>query len=224
MLILGIQTCLPSGLVFLGKGEEILASLRLPPRTSSGDLMPLIDSLLEKTASSIDRIDGLVVSKGPGSFTGLRVGVSVAKSLAFSLGLPLVGVPTLDCIALLSPFSGVICSLVPAYRNSFFAAFFYKNKESLRRISGYLFLPLEKIVGQAEEFLPQKVTFVPLPGNSLSKGRLDSRFFLFQEKVSLERTLLRWALRDIRNNRTVDPLILKPIYVSSPIINKKKEG
>jgi len=224
MLILGIETCLASGLVFLGEGEKTLSSFRLSPRSSSSDLVPLIGSLSREANVSINRVDALVVTTGPGSFTGIRVGVSLAKSLSFSLNLPLVGVPTLDGIAFSLVSSGVVCSLIPAYRNSFFAAFFYKDGENIERKSDYLFLPFEEIVNQAEKFLPKKVTFAPLPKDCICQFKLNPNFSLSQEQIFLDKALLRWALKDIRNRKTVDPLVLKPIYVSSPIISRKRRG
>jgi len=219
MLILGIETCLPSGLVFLGKEEGVLVSCNLPAHSSSRYLVPAVESVLREVNLSIDKIDALVVSKGPGSFTGLRVGISLAKSLSFSLELPLVGVATLDYIASCVPFNGFICCLIPAYRNCFFSAFFYKEGEDLTRRSDYLFLPFEKIIDEAKKLLPEKVVFVFFPENFSLPGNLDSRFSLFKEKICLDRALLKWALRDVRNGKIIDPLALVPVYVSPPLIN-----
>lgn len=223
MLILGIETCLPSASIFLGKEGKVLSSSTLVPQSSSEHLLPLINCLLEETNLTINRMEALVVSKGPGSFTGVRIGVSLAKALSFSLSLPLVGVPTLDCIAFSLPFSGLICSLIPAYRSSFFAAFFYKQGKNLRRASDYLFLPLEKIITRAQEFSPQKALFVPLPRGSISEAKLTPKFSFFQKEVYLDKALLKWALEDIKNGRTVDPLRLTPVYVSTPIINRGRQ-
>jgi len=197
MLILGIETCLPSGLVFLGKEEGVLVSCNLPAHSSSRYLVPAVES----------------------AFTGLRVGISLAKSLSFSLELPLVGVATLDYIASCVPFNGFICCLIPAYRNCFFSAFFYKKGEDLTRRSDYLFLPFEKIIDEAKKLLPEKVVFVFFPENFSLPGNLDSRFSLFKEKICLDRALLKWALRDVRNGKIIDPLALVPVYVSPPLIN-----
>lgn len=222
MLILGIETCLSPGFVLLGKEEKILAWFKLPPRSSSGNLMPLVDSLLDKTGTDIREIDAVAVTKGPGSFTGLRVGMSLAKSVSFSLNTLLVGIPTLDCIALNVPSSGILCSLVPAYRNHFFAAFFYKNQQKMEKKSDYLFLPLEEIVRKAKDF-SSRVLFVPFPADCVPRESVpDLEHLFFREQVSIKEAFLSWALRDIDNQNTVDPLALKPIYVCSPIINRKK--
>lgn len=213
---------MPSGLVFLGEDEKILASRKLSSQSSSEYLLPLISSLLKKTNLSIQRVDALVITNGPGSFTSLRVGIALAKALSFSLMLPLVAVPTLDLIAFSLPVSGFICALIPAYRSSFFAAFFKKDADELERVGEYLFLSFDEITEQAKKFFPDEIVFVCFSADYLPRERPNSKISFFKKEVKLEKALLKWALRDIRAGRTVDPLILTPIYVSAPIIHKKK--
>ena len=187
MLILGIETCLSSGFVFLGDEENVLISFKLPPQSSSKNLGPLITSVLQKVNVPIGRIGAVVVSKGPGSFTGSRIGVSLAKSLSFCLGIPLVGVPTLDCIAFSLSLSGFVCSLIPAYRDSFFAAFFYKDAGYVQRLGDYLFLPFEKVINQATQFLPEEVVFAFFPEDAaaaVSSVTLPFGFSIFEGKLN----------------------------------------
>ena len=63
-------------------------------------LMPLIEALLSQVGVEVDELDAVAVSKGPGSYTGLRIGVSTAKGLAFAQDIPIIGVDTLDALAL----------------------------------------------------------------------------------------------------------------------------
>ncbi len=214
-----METCLSPGVIFLGDEKKILASYEFPYQSSSECLLPLIEKLLKKVNLPINKVQALVVSKGPGSFTASRIGVSLAKSLSFCLNLKLIGVPTLDCLAFSLPSSGFICSLIPAYRRSFFAAFFYKDGENLKRKSDYLFLPWERVRKEAEKFLPEKITFVFSSLASIPLTKLNYRFTLFQGKLYLDKVLLKWALREIKLGREIDPLILTPQYVSPPLIN-----
>ena len=62
-------------------------------------LMPLIETLFSQVEVEVDKLDAVAVSKGPGSYTGLRIGVSTAKGLAFALDIPIIGVDTLDALA-----------------------------------------------------------------------------------------------------------------------------
>ena len=69
------------------------------PRRHTVELLPRLVAALEQLDVGADHLSGVAVSRGPGSFTGLRVGMAVAKGLALARGLPLVGVPTLDVVA-----------------------------------------------------------------------------------------------------------------------------
>ena len=85
MLILGIETSLSKGFVFLAKEKEIINYRKIPPRSSSGYLVPAVKSMLEETGIKTRELKVILVTTGPGSFTGVRIGISFAKSLSFSL-------------------------------------------------------------------------------------------------------------------------------------------
>jgi tRNA threonylcarbamoyladenosine biosynthesis protein TsaB len=92
--------------------------------------------MMMKTAGlKPEDLEGVVCMKGPGSFTGLRIGFSAAKGLAFSLGIPLASVPTLDCMA--RPFSswpGLVLPLMDAKKSRYFTALYRGG----RRLSDYM--------------------------------------------------------------------------------------
>ena len=100
-LILALDTTQPTLCLALNRGAQILASVTdnsgLP---HSQRLFPLLDELLKTQALTIHEIDLLAVNTGPGSFTGLRVGIAAAKGLATTLGKPSMGVTALDALAL----------------------------------------------------------------------------------------------------------------------------
>ncbi|MEM6459066.1 MAG: tRNA (adenosine(37)-N6)-threonylcarbamoyltransferase complex dimerization subunit type 1 TsaB [Planctomycetota bacterium] len=96
---LAIETSSRRGAVALGRGEDIVNVAPLPDRPrASLDLMAVIDTLTRTHGVAPRHLNELYVSLGPGSFTGLRIAVSTAKVLARSLGVKLVGVPTLDVL------------------------------------------------------------------------------------------------------------------------------
>lgn len=101
MVVLGIDTSTKTGSVALFHKEEgVLAEINANIRINHSDsLMGLIDTVLKLGKKEIKDIDRIVVSKGPGSFTGIRVGVGTGKGLAYSLGSELVGINELDVIA-----------------------------------------------------------------------------------------------------------------------------
>ena len=100
MNVLGIETATAICATAVVAGEDLLAECSLEaPQVHSERLLPLIDECLRKAKLELSRIDGIATSIGPGSFTGLRIGLSVAKGLAFASGKPLVAVPTLEALA-----------------------------------------------------------------------------------------------------------------------------
>ncbi len=136
MRILGIETSTHSGSVSLIESDKILGEffLNLGP-THSEKLLPMIDWLLSEVGIEKKRIDGIAVSVGPGSFTALRIGISTVKGLAFSLGIPVVGVSSLEVLAMNLFTSFVICSIIDARRKEVFAAFFKFSDGHLIRVS-----------------------------------------------------------------------------------------
>ena len=108
------------------KDEILLGEYILPSgSTRFNNLMPSLNDLLSKVGLSPQELDGVIVALGPGSFTGIRIGLSVAKGLSESLAIPIVGVPTLTAIASQLPFlKEDICPLVGSRKGEVFTALF----------------------------------------------------------------------------------------------------
>ncbi len=99
MLILGIETSGTRGSVALCSGEELLHSFHFPDGyRHSRDIMTAVDSVVRQAGAAKGDVGAVAVSEGPGSFTGLRVGVTCAKTLAYVLGWQAVGVPSLEVL------------------------------------------------------------------------------------------------------------------------------
>lgn len=98
-----MDTCGPEGSVALAevteRGVRVLAERRLAGRTYSAELMPAIREMLETAGVVVADLDALVVVRGPGSFTGVRVGLSTAKGLAQAAGVAVIGVSRLQVLA-----------------------------------------------------------------------------------------------------------------------------
>jgi len=120
-LLLGIDTCGPLGTVALGRlnrgSVEILGQIELAGRTYSAALVAAIKELLEQAGFSLRQIRAIVVVSGPGSFTGVRVGLSAAKGLAEGAGLPVAAVSRLEVLAAKA---GVSSAALDAHRHEVF--------------------------------------------------------------------------------------------------------
>ena len=99
MIVVGIETSTPRTSVAIGSEREILASVSVAGPARQEMATPLLERLLAWSGCSIDRVGGIAVGIGPGLFTGLRVGVETGKTLAQALGVPIVGLTSLDVLA-----------------------------------------------------------------------------------------------------------------------------
>ncbi len=108
------------------KDEILLGEYILPSRSSHfSNLMPAIDDLLTKVGLEPQKLDGLIIALGPGSFTGIRIGLAVVKGVSQCLHIPIIGVPTLMAMANQLPFlKEDICPLVTSRKGEVFIALF----------------------------------------------------------------------------------------------------
>ncbi|MCF0072648.1 tRNA (adenosine(37)-N6)-threonylcarbamoyltransferase complex dimerization subunit type 1 TsaB [Dyadobacter sp. CY261] len=131
MLLLSIDTSIRGCSVATHNESGLLAAYDLfTDKSSSAMLTTLIRDAVEHTGFKLADIEAIVVAKGPGSYTGLRVGVSTAKGLCYALDKPLIAINTLQAMALqLAPFfpGHLLCPMIDARRMEVYAAFFDEN-------------------------------------------------------------------------------------------------
>lgn len=131
-LILSVETATLAGSVALSRGGAIVAALAGDSGIShSNTLLTDIDKLLREAQMDLSEIDLFAVATGPGSFTGLRIGIATVKGLAATLDRPCVGVPTLNAVALSAGASERSVALLPAGRGEVFAQLFSVTREGL---------------------------------------------------------------------------------------------
>ncbi len=120
--------------------------------THSQTLLPMFDALLESCNVGIDEIDGYCISSGPGSFTGIRIGISAVKGLAAAKSLPCVGVSTLLGIANgVLPYEGPIAAVMDARCDQFYCALFLSDGEKIIRIFDDMALSRAELCGKITE-------------------------------------------------------------------------
>lgn len=119
MRILAVDTASGSGSVAVADGDDFLAEIVSARReTHSRYLMTLIDRALQMAGLRLNEIDGFAVTRGPGSFTGLRIGISTVKGLAWVTQKPVVGISSLEALAVqAAPASSLICAMLDARNN-----------------------------------------------------------------------------------------------------------
>ncbi len=157
MKILGIETATHARSVAFIDTDRIVGEFILNLASlGSEKLIPMIDWLLGGIGIEKKEIEGVAVSIGPGSFTGLRVGLSTAKGLAFSLGIPLVGVSSLETLAMNIFTNFSICSIIDARKKEVFAAFFKFSEGEIVRTSDDIMISPQGLC----EMIREKTVFV----------------------------------------------------------------
>ena len=115
-------------------------------------LMPMIDELFNNTGMSIGDIDGFVASKGPGSFTGLRIGMATIKGLSQGTKKPFVTISTLDSLAYnLAYTSGIICPILDALRDNVYTALYTFDNYELIRTSDYMNISIDELINMLKD-------------------------------------------------------------------------
>lgn len=149
MLILSIDTTTRGCSVALHQDEILVASYDLlTDRSSSAMLTTLMKNTVEHAGFSLSELDAVAVAKGPGSYTGLRVGVSTAKGLCYALDKPLIAISSLEAlttqITAFYPKDFLFCPMIDARRMEVFAAVYTSTLESI--------LPTQAVIVDADSF------------------------------------------------------------------------
>ncbi|MBQ1187851.1 MAG: tRNA (adenosine(37)-N6)-threonylcarbamoyltransferase complex dimerization subunit type 1 TsaB [Peptococcaceae bacterium] len=161
MIILSIDSSTPVAGIAVSDGMQLLGEITLNTKnTHSEKLMPLVKHLLDELALSVNDLDAIAVTQGPGSFTGLRIGMATAKGLAQGAGKKLIAVPTLDCLAQnLLHYPGIICPIMNAQKKQVYTAIYRSGRDKLERLSDYQAIAVEQLAAQLKE-LKEDIWFV----------------------------------------------------------------
>jgi len=145
MKLLAVESATLSGGVALLDRDRLLGEITLNIAiTHSERLMSAVDRLLTDCGLAPADLDGLAVSVGPGSFTGLRVGIATVKALAMALDLPVAAVPTLDALASRLPFADApVCPILDARKGEVYLSLYRWRDGGMVREWDYLALPPE---------------------------------------------------------------------------------
>ena len=152
MKILGVDTSTPIGSVGLIDGERFVAEHTLSiVKAHSSRLMPAIDQILKWGDLTVHDLDACAIGIGPGSFTGIRIGVGTIKSLCYALKKPIIGISTLEAIAYNLRYTDkLICPILDARKDEVYGAVF-RGGEILLRKSDDLCVPIEALLSQIDD-------------------------------------------------------------------------
>ncbi|MFQ6617506.1 MAG: tRNA (adenosine(37)-N6)-threonylcarbamoyltransferase complex dimerization subunit type 1 TsaB [Fidelibacterota bacterium] len=147
MNLLGIETATCTCGVAFVRGERILSEFQIhSERVHSERLAPLLQQIMNNSMISWDEVDGVAVSIGPGSFTGLRIGLGFAKGLCISKNLPLVPVPTLDAMAYNIPFINYyVAALIPCKKEDIYVGLFERMENEVKSLTPYFVVNIDEL-------------------------------------------------------------------------------
>jgi len=218
MKILGIDTATPILALGIVDDEKVLSEIRFNAgQTHAQLLLPSIEKVLKDADLELEDLNGIALSIGPGSFTGLRIGLATAKGLCFASGKPLLTVPTLDGLVyfnLNSPYP--LVSVLDAKKNEVYSAVYNSREGVLERISDYWVLSAEKLVAK----IPEEVIFLGL-GLEVFQDRLKelcgekAHFLAGERNLPSGSSIAFLGLEKFRRSEFEDLEKAEPLYLRS---------
>ena len=173
MLLLAFETSAKAASVALFEENTLLGEqYQNTGLTHSQTLLVMAENLLAQCGKKPAQVEAVAVAAGPGSFTGVRIGVAAAKGFAWGGELPIYGVSTLEAMALgLGVWEGFVCPVMDARRSQVYNALFYVNQGKLERITEDRAISLEDLKKEVKNL--SKPVFLVGDGSELCYNTLD---------------------------------------------------
>ena len=227
MIVLSMDSSSLVTTVALLKDGHLLGEFTLNfKREHSVILMEKIEMLLKDCNIDISEVDGFVVSKGPGSFTGLRIGMATVKGLSMGSNKPYLSISSLDALAYsLVNFDGIICPIMDALRDSVFTCMYKSSNEELSKIIDYSALSLDELV----EVLQQKDEPVIFTGDGVYKykeyllEKLPNAKFAPNHLSVVRASALGELGMELLRKGQYDDMNSSPLYLKKPQAERELE-
>ena len=216
MKILSLDSSADVGTVALCEDERLLAEMTVNTgNTHSESLLPTVEAVLKITGTNINDVDLFACSTGPGSFTGVRIGVATIKGLAYGKNKPCASVSTLEALAHnLSGFNGIICPVMNARRNQVYNALFECKDSIITRLTPDRAISIEELDAElAEKDMP-----IYLCGDGYGiteKGFNKTKICAvpYRMRLASAYSVARCALEAQKDGKVVSDAELVPIYL-----------
>ncbi|HBI80686.1 MAG TPA: tRNA (adenosine(37)-N6)-threonylcarbamoyltransferase complex dimerization subunit type 1 TsaB [Bacteroidales bacterium] len=224
--ILCIETGTTVCSVAIGDENGLLGDREVSdPRAHSTQLPLLISELLHSSKLSVKQLDAVAVNKGPGSYTGLRIGVSMAKGICYSAGIPLIGIGSLHSMAvgfILSDSSisaeALLCPMIDARRMEVYSALFNTLGEPISDVKA---LVIEE--NSFNEYLEHQKVFFFGDGSVKCKNVITNQNAIFIERFEPSaRFMLPLALKAYINEEFDDTAYFEPFYLKDFVATTPK--
>jgi len=224
-MYLAIDTSTDTAGLALAQENEVLAELSwYCEQNHSTQLLPRLTHLLSQSGLNIQSTSGIIVARGPGSFNGLRVGISTAKGLAFSLGIPIVGISSLEAEAYQHAESSLpICPIFDARRGEIATAIYQKKNSEWCQLIAEHISTVEALCSQ----ITTKTIFcgelIPSIATELKK-QLKQKAVIPPSATESQRaiSLAKLGAKRLEAGDYDNPATLQPLYLRRPAITKPR--
>ena len=222
---LAIDTSTNTASLALVQDDEVLAELTWRcGQSHSTQLLPHLSHLLNQTQLNLALANCIIVARGPGSYNGLRVGISTAKGIAFSLGIPIVGISTLEAEAYQHAETGLpICPIFNAGREEIATAMYQKKNNKWCPLTAEHITTVEAFCSQITTKTIFCGEFVPFLAAKLRK-QLKQKAVILSPASGLRRAsfLVELGLKRFKAGDYDNLTTLQPLYLRGPSITKPK--
>jgi len=222
---LAIDTSTDTASLAIVQENEVLAELTWRcGQNHSVELLPRLTRLLEQTRLGFKSISSIIVARGPGSFNGLRVGISTAKGLAFSLGVPIVGIGTLEAAAYGHAETGLpVCPILNAGRGEIATAIYQQKGNKWHQIIAEHITTVDALCPKINTRTIFCGELTSVTANKLTE-KLGQKAIITPPASRLRRAgfLAELGFRRLKAGDYDHPTSLQPIYLRRPQITQPK--
>jgi len=222
-LILNIETSTKNCSVALFNGSDLISekSLLSEKYSHSETLTLFIEDVMKNSPYTLKDLDAISVSKGPGSYTGLRIGISTSKGLSYALSKPLISVSTLQSMAFSMskkmPNFDLYCPMIDARRMEVFSAFYNIENQQVREVKADIINE-----NSYNTFLDKKILFFG-DGSEKCKGIIKLKNTSFIDDIYPSASdMSELSLEKFKNNYFEDVAYFEPFYLKDFVVGKKK--
>lgn len=180
MIILGIDTSGKTASAAVCTENAVLAQTSVYTKlTHSQVILPICKNVLKSAGLELSDVDVIAAAAGPGSYTGLRIGIAAVKAMCFTLGKPCIGVSTLEALAYnVSLHRGIICAVMAARLDLVYCAVFRSDGKNVTRVTEDGILPLDELVSRLEAMDGDVVTVGDCAERVSASEKLNGKKFI----------------------------------------------
>jgi tRNA threonylcarbamoyl adenosine modification protein YeaZ len=221
-MLLAIDTSTDSaGLALVQEGQTLAEATWRCGQNHSVELLPRLTQLLKEAGAELQSVSCVLVARGPGSFNGLRVGLSTAKGLAFSLGIPIIGISSLALEACQHAETDLpICPIFNARRGDIAAAL-YRNKDNWQQLTPEHITSVKALASEITKKTLFCGEYVAIIADELKK-KLKDKAVIAPDRPRRASLMIELAKERLEAHDYDSPATLQPLYLRRPAITQRR--